>query len=122
MRRLRSSDIDRFLGHRIKQLRLLARMSQQQVAHQLGVSPQQMHKYEKGTDRVSTGQLLVIAQTLEVAVADLFDGYASDGLPEAPLDPETTQMLLEVRRSFLKLAPKHQDALVRLARALAAEH
>ena len=38
MGRPRSSDIDRFLGHRIKQLRLLAGMSQQQVAQQLGFS------------------------------------------------------------------------------------
>ena len=77
------SDIDRFLGHRIKQLRLLACMSQQQVARQLGVSSQQVHKYEKGISRFSAGRLLAIARVFNVAVADLFDGYGSG----APLGP-----------------------------------
>jgi transcriptional regulator with XRE-family HTH domain len=119
MGRHRSSEFDRLLGHRIMELRLLAGMTQQQVARQLGVSSQQVHKFEKGTDRVSAGQLLVIARSLDVVVADLFDGY-DDG---APLDPlgnrKTSRMLLNVTRSFLELEPKYQDALVRLARAMA---
>jgi transcriptional regulator with XRE-family HTH domain len=51
MGKAQSSDIDRFLGSRIRKLRLMACVSQQQVAKQLGVSPQQMHKFEKGTGR-----------------------------------------------------------------------
>ncbi len=96
-------------------------MSQQQVAEQLGVSPQQVCKYETGNSRVSAGQLLVIARFFEVPVADLFDGYHR-GAPLDPLvDPETWRMLRNVAHSFLKLEPKHQDALIRLTRALAAE-
>jgi transcriptional regulator with XRE-family HTH domain len=119
--RSRSSDIDRFLGFRIKQLRLLACMSQQQVARQLGVSTQQVYKYEKGMDRFSAGRLLAIARLFDVAVEDLFNGYD----PGAPLDPlvdlETSRLLVDVAHSFLELAPKHQEALMCLARALAAE-
>jgi transcriptional regulator with XRE-family HTH domain len=103
------------------ELRLLAGMTQQQVARQLGVSSQQVHKFEKGTDRVSAGQLLVIARSLDVVVADLFDGY-DDGAPLDPLgDTKSSRMLLNVTRSFLELEPKYQDALVRLARAMAEE-
>jgi transcriptional regulator with XRE-family HTH domain len=121
MGRHRSSEFDRLLGHRIMELRLLAGMTQQQVARQLGVSSQQVHKFEKGTDRVSAGQLLVIARSLDVVVADLFDGY-DDGAPLDPLgDPKSSRMLLNVTRSFLELEPKYQDALVRLARAMAEE-
>ena len=43
MGRSPSSDADRFLGHKIKRLRLLSGMSQQQVAKQLGLSYQQVH-------------------------------------------------------------------------------
>jgi transcriptional regulator with XRE-family HTH domain len=75
MGRAQSSDIDRFLGSRIRKLRLMACVSQQQVAKQLGVSTQQMHKFEKGIDQVSAAQLLAVAQRLDVAVGDLFDGY-----------------------------------------------
>jgi transcriptional regulator with XRE-family HTH domain len=121
MGRSEGSDIDRFLGYRIKELRLLACASQQEVARQLGVSAQQMHKFEKGIDQVSAAQLLAIAQSLDVAVGDLFEGYDS-GAPLDPLvDPKTSRMLFNVTRSFIKLEPKQQDALIRLTRALAAQ-
>jgi transcriptional regulator with XRE-family HTH domain len=117
----RSSNIDRFLGQRMKQLRLLACMSQRQVAQQLGVSSQQVHKYEKGINRFSASRLLAIARVFDVAVEDLFNGYD----PGAPFDPlvdlETSRLLVDVAHSFLELAPKHQEALMCLARALAAE-
>jgi transcriptional regulator with XRE-family HTH domain len=121
MARAQSSDIDRFLGSRIRRLRLMACVSQQQVAKRLGVSTQQMHKFEKGTDQVSAAQLLAIAQRLDVAVADLFHGYGNGAPLDPPVDPRTSRMLLNVTRSFLELEPKQQDALLRLVRALAAE-
>jgi transcriptional regulator with XRE-family HTH domain len=121
MGRSQGSDIDRFLGYRIRKLRLMACVSQQQVAKQLGISTQQVHKFEKGTDQVSAAQLLAIAQRLDVAVGDLFDGY-DEGVPLHPLvDPRTSRMLFNVTRSFLKLEPKQQNALIRLTRALAVE-
>ena len=120
MGRLRSSDIDRFLGHRIKRLRLGAGMTQQQVARQLGVSNQQVPKYEKGISRFSAERLLAIARVFDVAVGDLFEAYS--GPPTDRIsDPNTSRMLLDLTRSFLELEPKYQDAFVRLVRALAAE-
>jgi transcriptional regulator with XRE-family HTH domain len=121
MGRSPSSDVDRFLGHKIKRLRLLSGMSQQQVAKQLGLSYQQVHKYEHGSNRVSAGRLLAIARGFDVAVADLFDGYDRGAPPDPLVDPKTWRMLRNVADSFLKLEPKHQDALIRLTRALAAE-
>jgi len=121
MGRQRSSDLDRFLGHRIKQLRLMTGTTQQQVAQQLGVSDQQVHKFERGIDRLSAAQLLALAQAFEIAVGDLFDGYLSGTPLDRPHDRKTSRMLLNMTRSFLELEPKHQDALVRLTRALAAE-
>jgi transcriptional regulator with XRE-family HTH domain len=117
----RSSDIDRFLGYKIKQLRLLSCMTQQQVAKQLGVSTQQVHKYEKGTSRFSAGRLLAIAQLFDVAVGDLFNGYERGAPLDPRLDLKTSRMLGDVVHSFLELAPKHQEALMRLVRALAAK-
>ena len=121
MGRAQSSDIDRFLGSRIRKLRLMACVSQQQVAKQLGISTQQMHKFEKGIDQVSAAQLLAVAQSLDVAVGDLFDGYYSGAPLDPHVDPEISRMLFNVTRSFLELEPKQQNALIRLTRALAAE-
>jgi transcriptional regulator with XRE-family HTH domain len=121
MGRHQRSEFDRLLGQRIMELRRLAGMTQNQLAQRLGVSTQQVHKFEKGTDQVSAGQLLVIARSVDVAVANLIDGY-EDGAPLDPLgDPKTSRMLLNVTRSFLELEPKYQAALVRLARAMAEE-
>jgi transcriptional regulator with XRE-family HTH domain len=118
MRRSGRSDIDRFVALRIKELRLLAGMTQQQLASQLGISGQQMHKFETGIDRLPAGRLLAIARAFDVAVADLFEGYRGTA-PEPFVDPKTTQMLRNVTDAFLELEPKQQDALTRLARALA---
>jgi transcriptional regulator with XRE-family HTH domain len=121
MGRSRSSDIDRFVGHRIKELRLRAGMTQRQVAQQLGVTDQQVHKIEKGINRVSAGKLLAIARLFDVPIADLFDGH-DRGVPlDRLVDPKAAPTVLDLSRLFLALEPKHQAALVRLARAMAAE-
>jgi transcriptional regulator with XRE-family HTH domain len=121
MDRRRSSEIDRFVGHRLKQLRLLSGMTQQQVARQLGVSTQQIHKLESGINRMSVGKLFLVARAFDVAVADLFDGYDSGAPHNPPVEFNTPRMLLNVLHSFLQLEPKRQDALMRLARAMATE-
>jgi transcriptional regulator with XRE-family HTH domain len=121
MNKSRRSDIDPFVAHRMKELRLGASMTQHQVAQQLGVSDQQVHMFENGKNRVFASQLLAVARLFDVPIADLLNGYDC-GAPLSPLvDSENSRMLLKLSRSFLGLEPKHQDALVRLARALAAK-
>jgi transcriptional regulator with XRE-family HTH domain len=115
------SDVDRFVGYRIKELRLLAGMTQQQVGGQLGLSNHHVHRLEKGLNLVSAGRLLAIARVFDVAVGDLFDGYDRGAPLGPPLDPTTSRMLLDVTHSFLELEPKYQDAFIRLARAMAAD-
>ena len=68
--------IDSFVGQRIRTLRIERRLSQTAVAAKLGLTFQQLQKYEKGTNRVSASKLFQIAEVLEVAVADLFEGVA----------------------------------------------
>jgi transcriptional regulator with XRE-family HTH domain len=110
--RHQSSELDRFLGNRLKQLRLLSVLTRQQLARQLGVSTQQMQKYERGINQMSAGQLPVVAQALDVAIADLFDGYDSGAPLDPPVEPNTSRMLLNVMQSCLRLDPKRQDALM----------
>ena len=121
MARSRGSDVDRFLGHRIKQLRLLASMTQQQLAAQLGVSHQQVSKLEVGKDRVSASQLLLIARAFELPVGELFAGYDGGASLDPLRDPKISPMLHDLAHAFLELEPDHQEALTRLVRALAAE-
>jgi len=53
----RANDTDRHIGVRIREQRILLGMSQQQMADLIGVTCQQVHKYEHGTNRISAGRM-----------------------------------------------------------------
>ena len=76
-------EIDIEIGKRVRQARVAARLSQTQLGVQLGVSFQQVQKYEKGLNRIGGGRLYKIARVLGVKVTYFFDDV--DHL----LDPET---------------------------------
>jgi transcriptional regulator with XRE-family HTH domain len=92
-------------------------MTQQQLADLIGITFQQAHKYEKGTNRVTAGRLYTIARALGVEVGYFYEGLANDG-GAAPSPRQ--RLLLELARSFLGIRDRrHQGAVVSLARALA---
>lgn len=68
----RTGDIDRAVAHLIRERRVAAGVSQSAMAAALGVTFQQVQKYEKGANRVSAGRLVVIAELLKINVLDLF--------------------------------------------------
>ena len=67
-----TSGVDRAIGDRIRQQRILMGLTQDQVGDALGVSYQQVQKYEAGANRISAGRLYAIAGLLGVRVASLF--------------------------------------------------
>ena len=115
--RSRAQDIDRFVGNRMRERRVMLGLTQQQMAELIGVTYQQAHKYEKGINRVASGRLYTIAQALGVDVGYFFEGMNED----KSFKPTPQQrMLLELARNFISLpSRKHQEALCSLARALA---
>jgi len=115
--RSRAQDIDRHVGSRIRERRIMLGLTQQEMADLIGVTYQQAHKYERGINRISAGRLFAVAQILSVDVSHFFEGLGDVGGP----DPTPKQrMLLELARSFIALpSRRHQEALCALARALA---
>ena len=69
----RTQDIDRYVGARISERRIMLGLTQQQLADLIGVTYQQAHKYERGINRVSAGRLFEVAQVLSVPVNYFFD-------------------------------------------------
>jgi transcriptional regulator with XRE-family HTH domain len=65
---------DKEVGQLIRAQRLVCRMSQTELANALGVTFQQVQKYEKGVNRVGAGRLAKIADTLGVPISFFFDG------------------------------------------------
>jgi transcriptional regulator with XRE-family HTH domain len=72
--------VDRLVGQRVRTARLSRKMSQSQLASALGVTFQQLQKYEKGTNRISASRLFDIATALEMDVGSFFhDATAATG-------------------------------------------
>src|SRR5260221_14552263 len=70
----RTQDVDRHVGARVREPRIMLGLTQQQLADLIGVTYQQAHKYERGINRISAGRLYEMAQVLSVPVGYFFDG------------------------------------------------
>ena len=66
--------IDVHVGMRLKERRRMIGMSQTQLGHALGISFQQVQKYERGTNRIGSGRLFRISVTLNVSLTYFFEG------------------------------------------------
>ena len=111
-------DVDRYIGVKLRERRLMLGMSQQQMAELIGVTYQQAHKYEKGINRVAGGRLYAIAQALGVEVGYFYEGISAEADAFEPTPKQ--RLLLELTRSFSQIADRRQqEAVCSLARALA---
>ena len=72
----RPNPVDLHVGGRVRMRRKLLGVSQEQLADSLGLTFQQVQKYERGANRVSASKLYEIAKTLQVPVSFFFDGLA----------------------------------------------
>ncbi|MCC0807549.1 helix-turn-helix transcriptional regulator [Methylobacterium sp. W2] len=77
-----ATDVDRTVGLRITTLRKAKGLSQTELGQAIGVTFQQVQKYEKGANRVSGGRLQQVAQVLEVPVSALFGESEPEGQSE----------------------------------------
>lgn len=66
--------IDKHVSKRLRFLRSSAGVTQKKLADEIGVSFQQLQKYENGKNRISAGRLYAIAKTLNVQVFEFYDG------------------------------------------------
>jgi transcriptional regulator with XRE-family HTH domain len=69
--------VDKYVGSRVRMRRIMLGMSQEKLGEALGLTFQQVQKYEKGTNRVGASRLQQIAEILQVPVSFLFDGGPS---------------------------------------------
>jgi transcriptional regulator with XRE-family HTH domain len=72
----RPNQTDVAVGQRIRAFRKGANLSQTELAKHIGVTFQQLQKYEGGTNRVGAGRLMTIARALDIPITAFFDGLA----------------------------------------------
>lgn len=139
MRKLATDDspdpIDRHVGTRIRGRRVGLRISQTKLGQAIGVTFQQIQKYESGTNRVGASNLFKIARALNVDVSFFFEGVSGDGLAgQAPammgladsaaqpieVNPMNSREAFELMHNYFRIPdPVVRKRLFQLVRILA---
>ena len=125
----RSNAVDVHVGCRIRQRRTETGMSQTELGNELGLTFQQVQKYEKGSNRVGAGRLADIAKAFGVEVGYFYEGApGSSGNVLPPAKMETARKRSEVAvslegaaviESLTAMRPTLRRAMVKIARVLA---
>jgi transcriptional regulator with XRE-family HTH domain len=113
-----STPVDVHIGQRLRMRRKLLGMSQEQLSDRVGVTFQQVQKYEKGTNRISASRLFGIAQVLSVPVSYFFEGLATSETEMdhvIPMTHEEQELLLAFRDARQEVR-NHLIALVQASR------
>jgi transcriptional regulator with XRE-family HTH domain len=127
---------DKYVGSRVRMRRMMLGMSQEKLADALGLTFQQIQKYEKGTNRISASRLQAISQILDAPVHFFFDGAPQSakgapggaGLGEAPSPAYVTDFLttsdgLALVKAFVRIKDAGlRRSIVRMVEAITAEH
>jgi DNA-binding XRE family transcriptional regulator len=112
----RAQNIDRHVGARMRERRIMLGLTQQQLADQMGVTYQQSHKYERGANRMAASRLYKAAQVLGVEVSYFFEELHDGGTFQAT--PQQ-RLLAGLANNFITASPEHQQAICSLVRTLA---
>jgi transcriptional regulator with XRE-family HTH domain len=120
------TNADHIVGMRIRARRLELKMSQTDLADCLGLTFQQVQKYEKGINRIGTGRLIEIAAALKVQPT-FFLPKSSGGGAALPVSAEETATFdalatkhgMRIAKALPKITPELQSALADLAQAMA---
>ncbi|MGB4101545.1 MAG: helix-turn-helix transcriptional regulator [Alphaproteobacteria bacterium] len=129
--------IDIHVGQRLRLRRMLIGMSQEKLGEAVGLTFQQIQKYERGANRMGASRLYRIAQILNIPVSFFYSelstqnlagtpGFAETG--QAPLQDEVTAIpedmlrrreTLELVRAYYKTVPKQRRKILDLIKAMA---
>jgi transcriptional regulator with XRE-family HTH domain len=125
--------IDRHVGSRVRMQRILMKMSQEKLGDALGLTFQQVQKYEKGLNRIGASRLQQISKTLQVPPSFFFEGAPSlngaangdGGFAEEPSSQYVVDFLstaegLHLNRAFARIKdPKLRKRVLDLVTTLA---
>src|SRR5579871_5216747 len=124
-----SNIVDVYVGARLRMRRTMLGMSQSRLGELLGVTFQQIQKYEKGSNRISASRLQHTARVLEVSPGYFFEGAPADSAESAFAEESSQSYVvdflastegLQLNRAFLRVRdPKIRRRIVDLVIALA---
>jgi transcriptional regulator with XRE-family HTH domain len=117
MPKKQANPIDVQVGNRVRILRMLIGMSQERLGDLLGLTFQQVQKYEKGVNRIGAGRLFEVSRILNVPVDFFYEGLPTGPLPANETDAAAPPVMefvssgegLQLSLAFMKV----KDAKVR---------
>lgn len=125
------NSVDRHVGSRIRLRRQLLNLSQERLGEELGVTFQQVQKYERGTNRVGAGRLWHLAKVLDVPVSFFYEGATENTAQAGFADSDQTPLVddfiqsadgVALAQAFSRITdPKVRRRVLELVRTLAAE-
>ena len=126
VRARRADNRDAEVGRRVRSRRLECRLSQTELADRIGVTFQQVQKYEKGVNRIGAGRLQRISEALEVPISFFFSGTAGSAKAESGGGAESvfgfmqTSGSVRIVKAFHKIkSRKARQLLVEMAEEFA---
>jgi transcriptional regulator with XRE-family HTH domain len=129
----RANPVDVHVGGRVRLRRMLLGMSQEKLGEHLGLTFQQIQKYEKGINRIGASRLFDLSQVLAVPVQFFYEelatsgGNSAAGFAERPAESYAAEFLgsregLELNKAFARISdPRVRRSIVDLVRAFAGE-
>ena len=123
--------VDRHVGSRVRMRRMMMGMSQEKLGDAIGLTFQQVQKYEKGTNRIGASRLQQISRTLQVPVSFFFEGAPMEAggpdEPDAPSPSFVSDFLasadgLALTRAFMQIKDsKLRRRIVELVEGIASQ-
>ena len=130
MPKKQANPVDAHVGNRVRLRRMLVGMSQERLGELLGLTFQQVQKYEKGVNRIAAGRLFEISSILGVPINffyEDFDGHKAGGFAEGGEPPPVMEFVssgegLQLSLAFMRINdPKVRRRILDLVRSLADE-
>lgn len=112
--------VDQYVGRRLKLLRRQNHISQKALAERLGITFQQIQKYEKGLNRLPAGRMLAICLALDITPNDLFHDLLMKEYP-VKKPQEYTDQEMELIEALRRLAPPLKSQVRQIVGTLASQ-
>ena len=106
-----TTQTDKILGHRLRQIREAQGLSQEKLAKEIGVVFQQIQKYESGINRMSCSLLLKMLEVMHISIIDFFADIA---ISEQPLISKEEHLLV---KAYRQKSPQTRQAILVLLEA-----
>ncbi len=132
---IRPRPVDAHVGSRVRLRRTMLGMSQEKLGQAIGLTFQQVQKYERGTNRIGSSRLYELSKVLDVPVSFFFDDmspeieasvgvrgpiYTNDAGPEYEADALAKRETLELVRAYYRIrSPKVRKRMFELTKTLA---